>query len=78
MQSHHLTFEVDATPKELWELFWASQRQNLDYEGVKTRFHGYDTLSHEGRITALYKDGSPVESLMPGEKGVVVLDQTPF
>ena len=35
MQRHHLTFEVDATPKELWELFWASQRQNLDYEGVK-------------------------------------------
>ena len=35
MQRHHLTFEVDATPKELWDLFWASQRQNLDYEGVK-------------------------------------------
>ena len=35
MQEHHLTFEVDATSKELWELFWASQRQNLDYEGVR-------------------------------------------
>ena len=35
MQEHHLTFEVDASPKELWELFWASQRNDLDYEGVK-------------------------------------------
>jgi len=35
VQEHHLTFEVDATSKELWELFWASQRQNLDYEGVR-------------------------------------------
>jgi alanyl-tRNA synthetase len=50
----------------------------LDYEGVKTHFHGYDTLSREGRIVALYKDGSKVESLSAGETGVVVLDHTPF
>ncbi|MGZ4241939.1 MAG: polyketide cyclase / dehydrase and lipid transport family protein [Actinomycetota bacterium] len=37
MQRHTLTFEVDASPKELWELFWASQRQDLDYEGVKIK-----------------------------------------
>jgi hypothetical protein len=35
VQRHALTLEVDATPKELWDLFWASQRQNLDYEGVR-------------------------------------------
>ena len=35
MQRHVLTVEVEATPKELWDLFWASQRQNLDYEGVR-------------------------------------------
>ncbi|MCZ4303268.1 alanine--tRNA ligase [Zoogloeaceae bacterium G21618-S1] len=50
----------------------------LEYTGVKTQFHGYTTLSHEGRITALYRDGAPVERLMPGEQGVVVLDNTPF
>ncbi|TVT48206.1 MAG: alanine--tRNA ligase [Denitromonas halophila] len=50
----------------------------LEYTGVKTQFHGYNTLSHEGRITALYRDGAPVERLMPGELGVVVLDNTPF
>ena len=50
----------------------------LGYGGVKTRFHGYDTLEHEGRIVALYRDGAPVASLMMGDKGIVVLDQTPF
>lgn len=35
MQRHVLTFEVEATPKELWDLFWASQRQSLEYEGVR-------------------------------------------
>ena len=50
----------------------------LEYGGVKTQFRGYDALSHAGRITALYRDGSPVDSLMQGEAGIVVLDQTPF
>ncbi len=50
----------------------------LDYSGQKTRFHGYETLSHEGRVTALYKDGSAVDSLSTGEAGVVVLSETPF
>ena len=50
----------------------------LEYGGVKTQFRGYDHLSHEGRIAALYRDGAPVDALMQGEKGIVVLDQTPF
>lgn len=35
MQRHVVRFEVDATQRELWDLFWASQRQNLDYDGVR-------------------------------------------
>src|SRR5512143_2705938 len=50
----------------------------LDYAGQKTRFRGYDTLSHEGRVTALYRDGARVPSLSTGESGVVVLSETPF
>ncbi len=50
----------------------------LAYEGVKTTFRGYDTLSEEGRVVALYKGGTPVESLSTGEEGIVVLDRTPF
>jgi alanyl-tRNA synthetase len=50
----------------------------LEYTGAKTSFRGYDTLGEEGRIVALYRGGSPVQSLSAGEEGIVVLDRTPF
>jgi alanyl-tRNA synthetase len=50
----------------------------LEYNGAKTSFRGYETLSEEGRIVALYKGGTPVESLDNGDEGIVVLDRTPF
>jgi alanyl-tRNA synthetase len=50
----------------------------LEYSGPKSTFRGYETLSVEGRVTALYRDGSPVASLDAGERGVVVLNETPF
>ncbi len=50
----------------------------LEYGGPKTLFRGYEQLSTPGRVTALYRDGTPVASLLAGERGVVVLDQTPF
>ena len=50
----------------------------LSYEGAKTQFRGYETLSDSGRIVALYREGSPVQSLAQGDRGIVVLDRTPF
>jgi len=50
----------------------------LEYSGAQTAFRGYDTLSTEGRITALYKEGTAVETLTAGERGIVVLSETPF
>ena len=50
----------------------------LDYSGEATAFHGYDTLTHEGSVLALYRDGVAVGELKEGESGVVVLDHTPF
>ncbi len=50
----------------------------LEYKGTKTGFRGYDTLSEEGRVVALYREGSPVDRLGAGEEGIVVLDKTPF
>ena len=52
--------------------------QTLEYAGAKTQFCGYDTLSEEGRVVALYRGGSPVDRLAAGDDGVVVLDKTPF
>ena len=50
----------------------------LAYSGPKTTFRGYESLSEEGRVVALYKEGLRVESLSTGERGIVVLDRTPF
>jgi alanyl-tRNA synthetase len=50
----------------------------LAYNGPKTMFRGYEALSDEGRVVALYKDDARVESLSTGERGVVVLERTPF
>jgi alanyl-tRNA synthetase len=50
----------------------------LDYSGPATPFHGYEALEFNGKVLALYRDGSPVEQLKEGELGVVVLDETPF
>jgi alanyl-tRNA synthetase len=45
---------------------------------VNTDFIGYDHLIGEGKVAALFKDGEPVESLSGGDRGMVVLDTTPF
>ncbi|MEW5967601.1 MAG: alanine--tRNA ligase [Pseudomonadota bacterium] len=50
----------------------------LEYSGEATTFHGYDTLTHDATILALYKDGAPANELKEGELGVIVLDHTPF
>lgn len=55
-----------------------TMQEGVGYSGSITRFHGYDTLQHEGEILALYKQGSQVEAIEAGEEAVVVLDQTPF
>ena len=53
--------------------------QGLEYRGESTEFHGYERLQVlNARVTALYRDGSPVDVIKPGENAVVVLNQTPF
>ena len=53
--------------------------QGLEYRGESTEFHGYERLQvQNARVTALYRDGSPVDVIKPGENAVVVLNQTPF
>ncbi|WP_438978424.1 alanine--tRNA ligase [Polynucleobacter sp.] len=53
--------------------------QGLEYSGTPTQFHGYETLKHDGaKVTALYVDGSAVQSVKAGDAAVIVLDNTPF
>jgi len=51
---------------------------NLEYNGAETSFQGYEKLETIAKVLALYKDGSPVNTLNEGDMGVVVLDETPF
>ncbi|HYL87446.1 MAG TPA: alanine--tRNA ligase [Burkholderiales bacterium] len=55
-----------------------SMAASLEYSGGRTLFHGYEKLSHPGKVVALYKEGTQVKSLKSGETGTVVLDETPF
>ncbi|MGH8481633.1 MAG: alanine--tRNA ligase, partial [Nevskiaceae bacterium] len=53
--------------------------EGLKYEGVETCFIGYDRMNlEESKVLALYRDSAPVQELRAGERGVVVLSDTPF
>jgi alanyl-tRNA synthetase len=41
-------------------------------------FTGYSSLVDQGTITGLYREGRSVNQLAVGERGMVVLDRTPF
>jgi len=55
-----------------------SSAAGLDYSGGKTEFRGYETLSTQAKVVALYREGTQADALRSGETGTVVLDQTPF
>jgi alanyl-tRNA synthetase len=55
-----------------------SAAAGLDYQGRKTEFHGYDTLTLPAKVIALYREGAQVQALTSGDSGTVVLDRTPF
>ncbi|MDO4642309.1 MAG: alanine--tRNA ligase [Cardiobacteriaceae bacterium] len=51
--------------------------QKLDVNG-KTIFDGYTQESDQAQITQVFCDGIAVTTLDTGERGVVILDRTPF
>ena len=52
---------------------------SVEYSGAATEFHGYDSVALEAKVVALYKgEGVQAQELAAGEKGLVVLDRTPF
>ena len=50
----------------------------LDYSGAGNDFVGYDDLTANAKVLALFADGNAVTELKAGQAGVVVLDTTPF
>ena len=57
--------------------FKAQQGEGEAFEG-KSHFIGYDHLEGHGKVLALFKDGRSVQTLVAGDEGMVILDQTPF
>jgi len=50
----------------------------VEYAGGPTEFHGYDTLTLEGTVQAIYVEGAQAQEIGAGDAAVVVLDRTPF
>ncbi|MBH8449091.1 alanine--tRNA ligase, partial [Pseudomonas aeruginosa] len=43
-----------------------------------SQFSGYDHDEQQATVSALFRDGQPVDQINAGEEAVVVLDETPF
>src|SRR5271163_699914 len=56
------------------ETVWYALRERVG----ATEFLGYETEAAEGVIGAILKDGAEVETLNVGERGSLILNQTPF
>jgi alanyl-tRNA synthetase len=56
------------------ETVWFELREKVG----ASEFLGYDTEAAEGIVTALVKDGKPIAALNAGDKGQVIVNQTPF
>ena len=56
------------------ETIWYALRERVG----ATEFLGYETEAAEGVIGAIVKDGVEVETLNAGERGSLILNQTPF
>ena len=44
----------------------------------QTDFSGYELLGHDAKVTHLFQNGKPVDSLKKEDEGAVVLNKTPF
>jgi alanyl-tRNA synthetase len=56
------------------ETIWFGLKERLG----ATEFLGYETEAAEGIALAILKDGAEIETLNAGEKGALILNQTPF
>ena len=55
----------------------AEQNAGVALEG-ETTFTGYEHLTDQATVIALFREGEPVQTLEAEEEGLVVLDRTPF
>jgi len=83
---HKLTLDMEGYEREMEAQrararaagqFGTDYNARLDVTG-DTRFSGYEHVVDQGQVVALFRDHEAVELLSQGEKGIVVMDRTPF
>jgi alanyl-tRNA synthetase len=71
-----------AEARKSWAGSGEAATENLWFELKEelgaTEFLGYETEAASGEIVALIKDGARVDRLNQGERGIVIVNQTPF
>jgi alanyl-tRNA synthetase len=85
-REHQLTVDMDgfeASMEDQRNRARAAGKFNVDYNDAiqldgQTEFTGYAQLTGSAKVVALFRDSGAVEQLEAGDKGMVVLDQTPF
>jgi len=50
MQEHAFSFEVGATPQEIWRLFWGRRQRVIEHGDVRIEYLHWGDESGEGRI----------------------------
>lgn len=56
---------------------WSDSGLEFDLE-IPTKFVGYDSLDHNGKVLHIFKDSQATDSLGEGESGRIICDETPF
>ncbi|MFC1602842.1 alanine--tRNA ligase [Pseudomonadota bacterium] len=77
MEGYKCEMEAQKERARAASQFGAEQSVQIELEG-ETDFTGYDGLTDESTVIALYQKGESVDVLEDGERGMVILDRTPF
>ncbi len=60
------------------EAGWSSDENVRIYKDLDSEFKGYDFIKMDSKVIGLFTDEEEIEKLGLGEKGILILDKTPF
>lgn len=71
--------ETARKSREVNNIGWESEKLDEEIKNsTETQFDGYTKSSEKSKVLFLLRDGEKVDSLKKGEKGIAILDKTPF